>query len=145
MKTTANILWVVISGIWTAILWLLVAALLAITIVGLPFARQCLKFAQFTLWPFGRTAIKSPNASPLGLLGNLLWLPFGLLLAVNYVVGGLVLCVTVIGIPFGVQSFKFAGLALTPFGREIVTAKEVTAVMGQAPSSLPTPPSPPPG
>jgi len=137
MKTLANILWVVISGIWTAILWLLVAALLAVTVVGLPFARQCLKFAQFTLWPFGRTAIKSPNASPLGLLGNLLWLPFGLLLAATHVLAGVLLCCTVIGIPFGVQDFKFAGLALSPFGREIVTAKEVTAAMGQ------TPPPPP--
>ena len=145
MKTLANILWFVLCGIWSAIMWLLAAALLAITVVGLPFARQCLKLAQFTLWPFGRTAIKSPNASPLGLLGNLLWLPFGLLLAFNYVVSGLALCITVIGIPFGVQSFKFAGLALTPFGREIVTGKEVTAAMGPTPSSLATPPPPPPG
>ena len=145
MKTLANILWVVLCGIWSAILWLLAAALLAGSIVGLPFARQCLKLARFSLWPFGRTAIKSPNASPLGTLGNLLWLPFGLLLAFQSVLSGLALCLTVIGIPFGVQSFKFAGLALTPFGREIVTAKEVTAAMGQTPSSLSTPPPPPPG
>lgn len=144
MRTIANILWVVVSGIWTALMWLVAAAILAVTVVGLPFARQCLKLAQFTLWPFGRTAIKSPNASSFGFLGNLLWLPFGLLIAAGYLFTGVIQCITVIGIPFGVQSFKFAGLAMTPFGREIVTAKEVTAAVGQARQAVQEPTEPPP-
>lgn len=138
MKTLANILWVVIEGIWMAIAWVIAAAILAVTIIGLPFARQCLKLAHFTLWPFGRTTIKSPNASSLGLIGNILWFIPGLLLALGYVLGGLALCLTVIGIPFGIQSFKFAGLALAPFGREIVTNKDVTAAMAMAAPALPT-------
>jgi len=138
MKTLANILWVVLAGLGSAILWLLVAVVLACTVIGLPFARQCLKLAHYTLWPFGRTTIKSPNASSLGALGNLLWLIPGVFLAFGYVLSGLALCFTVIGIPFGVQSFKFAGLALSPFGREIVTTKEVSAAMAQA--STPAPP-----
>lgn len=132
MKTLANVLWVVIEGIWMAIAWVIAAAILAATIIGLPFARQCLKLAHFTLWPFGRTTIKSPNASSLGLVGNILWFIPGLFLALGYILGGLVLCLTVIGIPFGIQSFKFAGLALAPFGREIVTNKDVTAAMAMA-------------
>lgn len=107
--------------------------------MGLPFARQCLKLAHFTLWPFGRTTIKSPNASSLGLLGNILWFIPGLFLALGYVLSGIALCITVIGIPFGIQSFKFAGLALAPFGREIVSTKEVTAAVAQA-SVAPAPP-----
>lgn len=125
MKTLLNILWVVLVGFWTAIGWLGWALLLAITIIGLPFARQCLKFARFTLWPFGREAIPSPTASRLGPLGNLLWFIPGLLMAIGYVIGGLLLCATIVGIPFGVQSFKFAGLALAPFGKEIVRTKDI--------------------
>jgi len=130
MKTIGNILWVVFSGFWTALGWLILGGLFAITVVGLPFARQCLKLAHLTLWPFGRTVVKSPNASTLGPIGNILWFIPGLLMAVSYVLAGLLWFVTIIGIPFGVQSFKFAQLSLAPFGKEIVRAKDITAALG---------------
>lgn len=130
MKTVGNILWLVLCGFWTALGWLLAALLLAVTVVGLPFARQCLKLAHFTLWPFGRTTIKSPDASPLGLIGNILWFVPGLFIALEYVVAGVLLCITVIGIPFGLQAFKFVPLALWPFGKEVVTSRELTRAMG---------------
>jgi len=125
MKTIANILWVLFVGLATSIGWLIGALLLALPIVTLPFARQCLKFAHYTLWPFGRTHIVTPRALPFGLLGNIIWFIPGLFLAFGYLVGGLLLCITVIGIPFGLQSFKFAGLALAPFGKEIVRTKDL--------------------
>ena len=102
--------------------WLVWAALFAVTIVGLPFARQCLKLARFTLWPFGRTAVRSADASALGLVGNVLWFIPGVLLAIGYAVSGALMCLTVIGIPFGMQAFKFVPLAISPFGKEIVKA-----------------------
>ena len=129
MKTIGNILWLILDGFWTALGWLLLAALLAMTVVGLPFARQCLKLAHFTLWPFGRTVIKSPNASSLGPIGNVLWFIPGLFMAFAYVFAGILLCLTIIGIPFGMQSFKFAPLALAPFGKEVVRTKDLTAAM----------------
>ena len=125
MKTVGNVLWVIFAGWWSALEWLLLAALLAITIIGLPFARQCLKLARFTLWPFGRVAVVDPDASPLGIVGAILWFIPGALLALGYVISGALLCLTIIGIPFGIQAFKFAGLALAPFGKKIVRASDL--------------------
>lgn len=123
MKTIGNILWLLLAGVWLALEWLFLAALLAITIVGLPFARQCLKLANFSLWPFGRVAVHDSTASKLGLVGAVLWLLPGLVLFVSYVMSGVLLCLTVIGIPFGLQAFKIAGLSLAPFGKKIVPAR----------------------
>ena len=122
MKTIGNILWFVLAGLWLALGWLCWAALLAITIVGLPFAVQCLKLAQFSLWPFGRVAAPDPSASKLGVVGAVLWFIPGVLMFLSYILSGVLLCLTVIGIPFGIQSFKLAGLALAPFGKTIVKA-----------------------
>jgi len=100
--------------------WLFWALILAITIIGLPFAIQCVKLASFSLWPFGRTVVRDPEARKLGVLGAILWFIPGVLLAIGYVVGGVLLCITIIGIPFGIQSIKMAGLAVQPFGKRIV-------------------------
>ena len=125
MKTIGNILWLVLSGFWMALGWLFYALVLALTFVGIPFALQCLKMAQFTLWPFGRKVVKSPTGSSLSWVGNLIWFIPGLFLALGYILTGLLLCATVVGIPFGIQSMKFATLALAPFGKEIVTDNEI--------------------
>ena len=125
MKTLGNVLWFVLSGFWMAIAWLFYALVLFCTVVGIPFGIQCLKMAQFTVWPFGRTVVKSPDASPFGLLGNILWFIPGLFLAFGYIVTGLFLCVTIVGIPFGIQSIKFSALALAPFGKEVVKSTEI--------------------
>lgn len=120
MKTVGNILWLVICGLSLALGWLFWALILAITIVGLPFARQCVKLANFSLWPFGRTVVQDPSATKLGALGAVLWIIPGIFMAIGYVVAGVVLCLTIIGIPFGIQAIKMAGLALQPFGKKIV-------------------------
>jgi uncharacterized membrane protein YccF (DUF307 family) len=130
MKTIGNILWLVLVGWHTAISWLFLGLVLCLPIITIPFAVQCFKFAAFTLWPFGRVAVKSTDAPGASLLGNILWFIPGLILAFGYFVGGVVLCITIIGIPFGVQAFKFAALALAPFGRIIVTEGEARSMSG---------------
>jgi len=132
MKTIGNILWVVLAGVSTALGWLIAAALLAMTIVGLPFARQCVKLARFTLWPFGRTTVPSASAVSGGWIGNGLWFIFGIFIALGYAIGGVLLCVTIIGIPFGIQSFKFVPLALFPFGKEVIKSSDLTRRMAVA-------------
>jgi len=125
MKTVGNILWLLICGVWMSLGWLFWAAVLTITIVGLPFARQCLKLARFSLWPFGRTVVRDPSATKLGVIGAVLWIIPGILMAIGYVLAGALLCITIIGIPFGIQSIKMAGLALQPFGKKIVRTDDV--------------------
>lgn len=127
MKTLGNILWFALAGVWLALGWLFWAAVLAITVVGLPFARQCVKLARFSLWPFGRVALPDPAATKLGGIGAVLWFVPGVLMWLSYILSGLALCVTVVGIPFGVQAFKLAGLALAPFGKKIVKANTALA------------------
>ncbi len=133
MKTLGNILWFVLVGFWAMLAWLTYALLLCLPIVTIPFARQCLKLARFSAWPFGREAVASPNASQFGAIGQVIWIIFaGIWLAITYLVGGILLCCTIVGIPFGLQSFKLAGLALAPFGKEIVTTGELRSALADA-------------
>jgi uncharacterized membrane protein YccF (DUF307 family) len=125
VKTIGNILWLVFVGWHTALVWLALGLLLCLPIITIPFAVQCFKFAGFSLWPFGRVAVRSTDTPGASLIGNILWILPGLILALGYFIGGVVLCITIIGIPFGIQSFKFAGLALAPFGRTIMPEADV--------------------
>jgi len=128
MKTIGNILWLILVGWHTAIGWSVLGVLLCLPIITIPFAVQCFKFAGFSLWPFGRVAVRAHGVRAGSLVGNLLWLIPGLLLALAYAIGGLLLFITIIGIPFGIQAFKFAGLALSPFGRVIVREEEAESI-----------------
>jgi uncharacterized membrane protein YccF (DUF307 family) len=123
-----NVIWLVLAGIWLAIGYVIAAVLLAITIIGIPFAVQSFKLAGYALWPFGR-ALARTNTRHTGLrvVGNILWfLLAGWWLALEHVIVGVLLCITIIGIPLGVGSFKMAGAALAPFGREVVEISELT-------------------
>ncbi len=118
-----NVLWLVIAGWSLALSYLVAALVMVIFIVTIPFSVQCVKLAAYALWPFGRTVVDEPGVRPMSLLGNLLWFVFaGWWLALAHVLAGLVLCVTIIGIPFGIQCWKMARLALLPFGKRIVPA-----------------------
>jgi uncharacterized membrane protein YccF (DUF307 family) len=141
VKTIGNLLWFVLCGLWSALGWLLWALILAITIVGLPFARQCVKLARFSLWPFGRTIVHDPTASRLGVIGAVLWFIPGLIQAICYVLAGALLCLTIIGIPFGLQAIKLAGLALQPFGKKIVKTNDLTMFYGGTQHTSPVPSS----
>ena len=119
MNLLGNIVWLVFGGLISAFLWVIAGLLLCLTIIGIPFGVQCFKIAGFVIWPFGRD-VTLGNFGMLGILGNIVWiLVCGIELCFTHVVFGLLLCLTVIGIPFGIQHFKLAKLALVPFGAEI--------------------------
>src|SRR6476660_6497735 len=143
MRLIGNLLWLVFAGIWLAIGYVIAGIINCITIIGIPFGLQSFKLAGYALWPFGRTVVSRPDANPgLGCLGNVLWLIFGgLELAFMHLVVGVILCITIIGIPFGVASIKMAGLAIAPFGKEVVRSGELppgTVVYVSSPQPLGT-------
>lgn len=119
MNFIGNVIWLVLGGILGAILWAIGGLVLCITIIGIPFGLQCFKIAGFVLWPFGRE-IELGNFGVGGLLLNIIWiLVCGWGLAVTHLIIGAIFCISIIGIPFGLQHFKFALLGLMPFGAEI--------------------------
>lgn len=138
MKTVLNVIWLVLAGLWLALGYLLAAILLAITIVGLPFAKQSLKLARYALWPFGWALVESPDRMrALSAVGNVLWFVLaGWWLALVHLVSGIALCLTIVGIPLGIADIKMAGAALVPFGRSVVRAHELNAGMVAADSTI---------
>jgi uncharacterized membrane protein YccF (DUF307 family) len=138
MKTILNVIWLVLAGFWLALGYLLAAILLAITIVGLPFAKQSLKLSRYALWPFGRALVQSPTRHRrLSAVGNVLWFVLaGWWLALGHIVTGIALCLTIVAIPLGIADFKMAGAALVPFGRSVVRARELNTGMVAADSTI---------
>lgn len=122
MKILGNLLWLIFGGIIIAVEYLIASFLLMITIIGIPFAVQTIKLGLLALWPFGADTVQSSRSSGcLYILMNIIWiLVGGIWIALSHFAFGLILCITIIGIPFGMQHFKLAGIALTPFGRDIV-------------------------
>jgi uncharacterized membrane protein YccF (DUF307 family) len=123
MSILGNIIWLVFGGIIIAIEYVVGSMILMVTIIGIPFGVQTLKLAGLAIWPFGRdTRVHSRASGCLYILMNVLWLICGgICIAITHVIFGLLLCITIIGIPFGLQHFKLTALALTPFGRDIVS------------------------
>jgi uncharacterized membrane protein YccF (DUF307 family) len=121
MKLLGNILWLLLGGIITAIEYLVASIFMMITIIGIPFGLQTLKLARLALWPFGSNVTDGGNsAGCLSVVMNIIWILIGgIWISLTHLVFGLLLCITIIGIPFGIQHFKMAALALTPFGKEI--------------------------
>jgi uncharacterized membrane protein YccF (DUF307 family) len=128
VRVILNIIWLVLAGIWLAIGYVIAAVLLAITIIGIPFAVQAFKLAGYALWPFGRALARTKTRhTGLRVVGNILWFVLaGWWLALEHVIVGVLLCITIIGIPLGIGSFKMAGAALAPFGREVVNINDLT-------------------
>ncbi|MFV0314351.1 MAG: YccF domain-containing protein [Anaerotignum sp.] len=119
MSVLGNVLWLICGGVISAAGWFLAAALCCITIIGIPIGVQCVKFGKMALWPFGTEIVYGDFGTGSFIL-NVIWLIFcGVELAVGFLVLGALCCITIVGIPFGVQHFKFAKLALLPFGAEI--------------------------
>ena len=119
MKILGNILWFVFGGFISGLGWLISGAVLCITVIGIPLGLQCFKFARLSFWPFGGEVVYDGGA--VSTLANILWIIFfGIWLAILNAVIGLLWCCTIIGAPFGLQFFKIAKLALTPFGARVV-------------------------
>ena len=121
MRTIGNIIWFVFGGVIIAIEYFVASILLIITIIGIPFGIQTLRLASMALWPFGKEVIVNEQASGcVSIFMNLLWIVIGgIWISLTHLIFGILFGITIIGIPFAKQHFKLAGLALTPFGREI--------------------------
>ncbi|HEX2969683.1 MAG TPA: YccF domain-containing protein [Bacteroidales bacterium] len=122
MNLLGNLIWLIFGGILVAIEYFIGSIVLFITIIGIPFGLQTLKMASIALWPFGRdTRVHERAGGCLYILMNIIWLlTGGLWIAITHAFFGLLLCITIIGIPFGLQHFKLTAIALNPFGRDIV-------------------------
>lgn len=121
MKILLNIIWLIFGGLMSAIEYVISSLALMATIVGIPFGLQTLKLALVCLWPFG-TQIRDgewPNGCLAGIMNIIWWIVGGIPIALTHLLWGLFFCITIIGIPFGVQNFKLARLALFPFGKDI--------------------------
>lgn len=118
MGCLGNVLWFIFGGFASGLSWFLAGLLWCITIIGIPIGVQCFKFASLSFFPFGKEV--EYGGGTVSLLVNIIWLIVtGIPLAVEQAVIGCLLCITVIGIPFGVQEFKLAKLALMPFGSTV--------------------------
>ncbi|MDX9811007.1 MAG: YccF domain-containing protein [Bacteroidales bacterium] len=122
MKLLGNLVWLLFGGIIIAIEYLIGSIILFITIVGIPFGLQTLKMGSLSLWPFGRTSVVRERASGcLYIIMNVIWLLCGgIWIAISHAFFGILLCITIVGIPFGRQHFKLTEVALNPFGRDII-------------------------
>jgi uncharacterized membrane protein YccF (DUF307 family) len=128
-----NLLWLFCGGLWMAAGWLLASIIMAITIIGIPWARAAFNIAAYTLLPFGQTAVsraayigrEDMGTGPFGFLGNIIWFVLaGWWLALAHLINAIVLAITIIGIPFAWAHLKLAGLALWPIGKTIVPLDE---------------------
>ena len=121
MKLIGNILWIVLGGFIISLCYAVMGIVFCITIIGIPFGMQLFKMAGLALMPFGHDVIPGPNDTGcLTILMNIIWIIFGgVEIALLHIGFGVLLCITIVGIPFGIQHFKMALLALVPFGKQI--------------------------
>ena len=121
MRTLLNVVWFVFAGFWMALGYLIAGVVMCILVVTIPFGIASFRIASYALWPFGRTAVRRADAGAGSAIGNVLWFVLaGLWLAIAHAVAGAAYCLTIIGIPLGLASFKMIPISLLPLGREIV-------------------------
>ncbi len=133
MRLLLNIIWFVLCGLWLAIGYAIAALICFILIVTIPFGLASLRIAVFALWPFGRTVVRRADAGAASAIGNVLWLILcGWWLALAHLITGVLLCVTIIGIPLGLANFKLIPISLLPLGREIVPIDQASDGVGFA-------------
>ena len=121
MKTLGNLLWLILGGLLVAVLYVLVGLVMCITIIGIPFGIQLFKLGSWALWPFGRELVDAPGEPGcLSVVMNLVWILLGWWeIALIHAFFGLLLIITIVGIPWGVQHIRMALGALFPFGKEL--------------------------
>lgn len=135
MRTVGNVLWFLLAGLWLAIGYVLAGIVAFVLIITIPFGIASFRLAGYVVWPFGRTVVWRRDAGLLSVLGNIVWLVLlGWQLALAHLVAGALLCLTIIGIPFGVACWKMVPLALMPLGRDVVLLGSV----GRDPYGVPT-------
>jgi uncharacterized membrane protein YccF (DUF307 family) len=116
-----NVIWLVLSGFWMFLAYLLAGLVCCILIITIPWGIASFRIAFYALWPFGRTIVDRPTAGTISFLGNVIWFVFaGLWLSIGHLVTGVLMCLTIIGIPLGLASFKLIPISIAPLGKEIV-------------------------
>jgi uncharacterized membrane protein YccF (DUF307 family) len=141
MALLGNLLWLVLAGWWVALAYVIAGIVNMITIIGIPFGIQAFKLAGYALWPFGRVVVTTESGyGPLAIIGNVIWLILtGWELALAHLIAGVLLCLTIIGIPLGIASFKMIWLALVPFGKRVMPEGAVQRGVTVAHSGVPQP------
>lgn len=121
MNIFLNIIWVVFGGLMIAIEYAISSLLMMVTIIGIPFGLQTMKLAALALWPFGTKIVdvKWPSGCLAGIMNVIWWFVGGIAIALTHLGWGLLFCITIVGIPFGVQHFKLMKLAMFPFGNTV--------------------------
>ena len=123
MKFIGNLIWLIMGGLLTAVMYWIAGILMCITIIGIPFGIQLVKIGTLSLWPFGHdlTPVAGSESSCLQIVFNALWIVLGWWeIALTHLTFGLILCCTIVGIPWGIQHFKLAMASIIPFGKEVV-------------------------
>jgi len=136
MRAIGNFIWFIFGGILMGLAWWLVGLVAFLSIVGIPWGKACFVIGQFTFFPFGQEAISRKElkhkddigTGGLGMLGNVVWFVFaGVWLAIGHLLSAVLCLITIIGIPFGIQHLKLAGIALAPIGKTIVSTEVAVA------------------
>jgi uncharacterized membrane protein YccF (DUF307 family) len=128
LKTILNVIWLIFEGLWMAIAYVLCGLVAFVLIITIPFGIAAFRIAGYVLWPFGRTIDRRPEAGIASMIGNVLWIIlFGWWLAIGHLVSGFLLCLTIIGIPLGLASFKIIPVTLFPLGVRIVSTDSLYA------------------
>jgi uncharacterized membrane protein YccF (DUF307 family) len=136
MRAIGNFIWFIFGGILMGLAWWLVGLVAFLSVVGIPWGKACFVIGQFTFFPFGQEAISRKELQQkddigtggLGMLGNVVWFVFaGVWLAIGHLLSAVLCLITIIGIPFGIQHLKLAGIALAPIGKTIVSTEVAVA------------------
>jgi uncharacterized membrane protein YccF (DUF307 family) len=142
MRLLLNVIWLVFGGLVMAFGYAVVALVMFILIITIPFGVASARIALFCVWPFGRTIVRRPDAGAGSTIGNIIWfLLAGWWLAIGHVITGVLMCLTIIGIPLGLANFKLIPVSLTPFGREIIDIDEASRLGYAQAVAMPADPS----
>ena len=129
MRTLLNVIWFVFSGFWLWLAYVLAGIICCVLIITIPWGIASFRMANYAVWPFGREVVNKPRAGVFSFLGNVIWIiAAGWWLALTHIVTGLLLCVTIIGIPLGIASFKLVPISLMPLGKVIVDSRTLQPV-----------------
>ncbi|MBC7442741.1 MAG: YccF domain-containing protein [Ramlibacter sp.] len=121
MKTLLNLIWLVLSGFWLFLGYMLAALIMFVFIITIPWGIAAARIGVYALWPFGKTVVNTPGAGVGSFLGNVVWVVLaGWWIALTHFLSGVALCITIIGIPLGIANFKLIPVALMPLGKQIV-------------------------
>jgi uncharacterized membrane protein YccF (DUF307 family) len=139
MRVLLNLIWLVFGGLVLAFGYAVVALVMFILIITIPFGIASARIALFCLWPFGRTLMRRPDAGAGSVVGNVIWFILaGWWLALGHLITGVLMCLTIIGIPLGLANFKLIPVSITPFGREIVDLDQARRLDLQGGVAVPT-------